>query len=51
MSLRTEHNFTFMTDDTIIDVAKALRKHVDCDKLDELLKRFPDGALQFWQVE
>ena len=48
--LRAEHNFAFMTDDAIRDVAKALRNHVDCDKLDRLLGTFPKGAVEFWKT-
>ena len=49
--LRKEHNFACMTQDAILDVAKALRKQLDCEKLDALLMTFTEGAVQFWGVE
>ncbi len=46
-TVRSEHNFS--TDTAIEDVAKALRRHVDIEALDTLLKRFPKGATEFWK--
>ena len=47
--LRAEHNFAFLSKDSIRDVAKALRNHVDETQFDDLLKSFPKGALEFWR--
>lgn len=47
-SLRGPHNFS--PDSAIEDVAQALRKHIDERALDELLRSFPDGAIDFWSV-
>jgi uncharacterized protein (DUF2267 family) len=46
--LRPNHNYS--TDTAINDVAKALRRHVDEDLLDETLRGFPEGAIEFWRV-
>ena len=48
--LRREHNFAFLSDDAIRDVAKAMRRHVDEERLDALLRSFPEGASEFWQT-
>jgi uncharacterized protein (DUF2267 family) len=45
-SLRAEHNFS--PDTAIRDVARALRRHVDEDKFDQVLSRLPPGAIEFW---
>jgi len=45
-SLRKEHNFS--TDDSIGVVATTIRKYVDEKKMDSLLEKFPDGAVEFW---
>lgn len=49
--LRAQHNFSFMTDDAIRDVAKALRNYVDGELFNKLLNSFPDGAHDFWDTE
>ncbi|XXJ19809.1 DUF2267 domain-containing protein [Desulfovibrio caledoniensis] len=49
--LRPEHNFSFLTEDAIRDVARALRNHVDCEKLDTMLHTFPRGAVAFWEAD
>lgn len=46
-SLRPGHNFS--PDTAIQDVAYTMRKYVDKAALDNLLKTFPEGAVQFWQ--
>jgi len=46
-SLRKDHNFS--TDTAIQDVARALRKHVDEEAFDKLLKQLPKGAIEFWK--
>ena len=46
--LRSAHNFS--TDNAIRDVAQALRRHVDVESLDELLKQMPEGAIDFWAL-
>lgn len=48
LSLRRDHNFSPET--AIRDVATALRQHVDETALDDLLRRMPQGAAQFWAV-
>jgi uncharacterized protein (DUF2267 family) len=48
LSLRRDHNFSPET--AIRDVATALRRHVDETALDDLLRRMPPGAAQFWAV-
>jgi uncharacterized protein (DUF2267 family) len=45
-SLRPEHNFAPET--AIRDVAEALRRHVDEEALDRLLRQLPEGAVEFW---
>lgn len=49
--LRAQHNFSFMTDDAIRDVAKALRNYVDCELFNRLLNSLPDGVRDFWDTE
>jgi uncharacterized protein (DUF2267 family) len=44
-SFRRHHNFAPET--AIVDVASALRRHVDTTKLDALLARLPQGATQY----
>jgi uncharacterized protein (DUF2267 family) len=46
-SLRSEHNFSPET--AIRDVADALRRYVDEDAFDNLLRRLPEGAMEFWK--
>ncbi|GAB4305215.1 DUF2267 domain-containing protein [Cyanobacterium aponinum AL20118] len=46
-SLRKDHNFS--TDTAIQDVARALRRHVDEEAFDKLLKQLPKGAIEFWK--
>ncbi len=47
--LRPEHNYSDRS--SISDVAMALRRHVDSQRLDSLLATFPDGAAEFWAAE
>ena len=47
-SLRSEHNFA--TDTAILDVASALRRHVDESAFDRLLEQLPLGAVEFWKI-
>ena len=46
-SLRAAHNFS--PDDAIEAVAVALRRHVDAEAFDALLRTLPDGAVDFWR--
>jgi uncharacterized protein (DUF2267 family) len=46
-SLRPQHNFS--PDSAIGDVARALRRHVDREAFDAILKKLPDGAATFWE--
>lgn len=48
--LRPLHNFTSETATPVEDVVKALKKHVDEQKLSDLLKTFPQGATEFFKV-
>ena len=48
--LRSQHNFSFMVEDSIAEVANALRNHVDEHALDTVLSGFPEGALEFWHA-
>jgi uncharacterized protein (DUF2267 family) len=48
LSLRRDRNFSPET--AIRDLAIALRRHVDETALDDLLRRMPPGAAQFWAV-
>lgn len=45
-SLREKHNFS--TETAIRDVAEALRRHVDEEAFDILLKQLPERAVEFW---
>ncbi len=47
--LRPDHNFA--TDSAIEQVAAALKKHVDLEKLREVLEGISEKALTFWQVD
>lgn len=44
--LREDHNFS--TDIAILDVAEALRRHIDEEAFDKLLEKLPEGAIEFW---
>jgi uncharacterized protein (DUF2267 family) len=44
--LRPDHNFS--TETAIQDVAKVLKKHVDQEKLREVLKGISGEAVEFW---
>lgn len=46
-ALRHEHNLS--PDDSIVRVARALRRHVDVRAFDAVLARLPAGAVAFWQ--
>jgi uncharacterized protein (DUF2267 family) len=46
-SLRASHNFA--TEDSIREVAIALRGHVDETEFDRVLATLPEGAVEFWQ--
>jgi len=48
-SLRRDHNFSPPA--AIAEVADALRKTVDPDRLDALLRTFPEGAVAFWSAK
>ncbi|MEO1268601.1 MAG: DUF2267 domain-containing protein [Myxococcota bacterium] len=48
-ALRSEHNFS--PDTAIGDVARALRKNVDEQKLDAFLQTLGDDAVQFWSPD
>jgi uncharacterized protein (DUF2267 family) len=45
--LRPEHNFS--TENSIRDVAQALRRHVNEESFDKLLTQLPEGAEEFWK--
>jgi uncharacterized protein (DUF2267 family) len=45
-SLREKHNFS--TETATRDVAEALRRHVDEEAFDILLKQLPERAVEFW---
>jgi len=47
-SLRRDHNFSPPT--AITHVAAALRKVVDVERFDSLLKRLPKGAVEYWST-
>ncbi len=47
-SYRGDHNFA--PDSAIVDVAAALRRHVDVRVFDALLARLPAGAVDYWRV-
>lgn len=46
--LRPSHNFA--TENAIQEVARALRKNVDAVKFDDMLKKLPAEAQNFWRV-
>lgn len=46
--LRPDHNFS--TPSAIQQVAAAVKKHVDQEKVREVLKEISDEALAFWQM-
>jgi uncharacterized protein (DUF2267 family) len=46
--LRPDHNVS--PDSAIADVAAALRRNVDEEKLDRVLARLPAGAADFWRA-
>lgn len=46
--LRRHHNFAPAS--AIADVAAALRRNMDADKLDRVLATLPDGAADFWKA-
>lgn len=48
-ALRPDHNLT--PDHAIEAVAWALRRHIRQRDLDRLLKRLPNGAMDFWRVD
>jgi uncharacterized protein (DUF2267 family) len=48
-SLRRDHNFAPPT--AIAEVAAALRKIVDVERLDDLLHLMPEGAAAYWSGE
>ena len=48
-SLRSEHNFAPPT--AIADVATILWRHVDVNRLEEVLAALPGGAEDFWKAE
>jgi uncharacterized protein (DUF2267 family) len=45
--LRQAHNFS--TETAIADVATALRRHVDAQALERVLKQLPEGSAAFWR--
>jgi uncharacterized protein (DUF2267 family) len=48
-SLRRDHNFS--PDTAIGDVARALRRCVDRERLDAVLATLPNGAADFWRID
>ncbi|MGU3494526.1 DUF2267 domain-containing protein [Xanthobacteraceae bacterium A53D] len=48
-ALRQHHNFA--SDQSITDIATALRRHVDQARFDALLAGLPEGAIAFWHVD
>lgn len=46
--LRRHHNFAPQT--AIADVAAALRRNMDADKLDRVLATLPAGAAEYWSA-
>ena len=48
MNVRPDHNFSYMVDDPINEVSKALQNYVDQEKFKSLLDSFPKGAFDFW---
>lgn len=47
-ALRQHHNFA--PDSCLVDVARALRRHVDAEAFDRVLQTLPDGAADYWQA-
>ncbi|WP_428031007.1 DUF2267 domain-containing protein [Ancylobacter sp.] len=47
-ALRQHHNFA--PDTCLVDVARALRRHVDTEAFDRLLGTLPEGAADFWRA-
>jgi uncharacterized protein (DUF2267 family) len=47
-ALRADHNFS--PDNAIHHVAVALRKNVDEEELEKVLKKLPPGAGEFWEI-
>jgi uncharacterized protein (DUF2267 family) len=45
---RRDHNLA--TESSISDVATALRRNIDAERLNRLLARLPPGAADYWQV-
>lgn len=48
-ALRAAHNFSPVN--AISSVATALRKHVQHERLEQVLSKLPDGSVQFWALE
>jgi uncharacterized protein (DUF2267 family) len=48
-ALRAAHNFSPVN--AMSSVAAALRKHVQHERLEQVLSKLPDGAVRFWAVE
>ncbi|MGZ3711445.1 MAG: DUF2267 domain-containing protein [Bdellovibrionota bacterium] len=48
-ALRAGHNFSFMVDDPIACVAKALEKYVDQKRFRDFLATLPPAARDFWR--
>ena len=48
-ALRAAHNFSPVN--AISSVATALRKHVQHERLEQVLSKLPDGSVQFWAAE
>lgn len=48
-ALRTAHNFS--PADAISNVATALRKRVQRERLEQVLAKLPAGAIEFWEAE
>lgn len=48
-ALRAAHNFS--PAHAISSVATALRKHVQHERLEQVLSRLPEGSVQFWAAE
>jgi uncharacterized protein (DUF2267 family) len=46
--LRKDHNFAPET--CILDVASALRRHIDQAAFDRVVASLPEGAAEFWRV-
>ncbi|MPT21614.1 MAG: DUF2267 domain-containing protein, partial [Starkeya sp.] len=46
--LRQHHNFA--PDNCLVEVARALRHHVDTEVFDRVLATLPEGAADFWRA-